>query len=155
MTLLGGRFGDRKFHLFDSFEGFSPVLAKPEDYPDNPGFIEFANGVYSEQGIYETVRDRFAGDPRVRVVKGYLPEAFEAGIPDRVAFLHIDLNSPQAEIGCLDVLFERVTPGGVIVFDDYGWRAFRAQKIAEDRYFAERGYSVLELPTGQGLVIKR
>jgi len=27
-------------------------------------------------------------------------------------------------------------------------------KLLEDRSFAERGYGVMELPTGQGLVIK-
>jgi hypothetical protein len=28
------------------------------------------------------------------------------------------------------------------------------QKLVDDRFFAERGYGVMELPTGQGLVIK-
>ena len=43
----------------------------------------------------------------------------------------------------------------MIVLDDYGWSLYRAQKQAEDAFFAERGYLVLELPTGQGLVVKR
>jgi hypothetical protein len=155
LTLLGDRLTNRAFHLFDSFEGFAPDLARPEDYPDNPGFIEFANGVYRQAGMFETVRARFADFPNVRVVKGFLPESLGGNTPEQIAFLHIDLNSPQAEVGCLERLFDRVTPGGTIVFDDYGWRAFRAQKEAEDAFFRSRGYSVLELPTGQGLVVKR
>ena len=31
----------------------------------------------------------------------------------------------------------------------------RAQKLAEDAFMAKRGYKILELPTGQGLLIKR
>ena len=41
-----------------------------------------------------------------------------------------------------------------MVLDDYGWRGYRAQKLAEDPWLAARGYQVLELPTGQGLLFK-
>ena len=45
-------------------------------------------------------------------------------------------------------------PGAVVILDDYGWAGCLAQKRAEDTFLAERGYQVLELPTGQGMVIK-
>ena len=45
--------------------------------------------------------------------------------------------------------------GGVIVFDDYGWKMFHKQKEAEDDFMRRRGYEILEMPTGQGLVVKR
>lgn len=32
--------------------------------------------------------------------------------------------APCAERGALDVLFDRVVPGRVIVFKDYGWSAY-------------------------------
>lgn len=51
------------------------------------------------------------------------------------------------------LLFDRVAPGAVIVFDDYGWLGCRPQRLAEDAWLAKRGYRVLELPTGQGLVV--
>lgn len=38
--------------------------------------------------------------------------------------------------------------------DDYGWNVYRTQKDAEDARFAERGRTVIELPTGQGMVVK-
>ena len=43
----------------------------------------------------------------------------------------------------------------MIVFDDYGWTGYRGQKRAADIFMRDRGLSVLELPTGQGLVVKR
>ena len=154
-TVLSERIRDKKFHLFDSFEGFSSELSRPEDFPDNPGFIDFANSIYGQDGLYDAVCARFQSMPNIRIVKGFLPDALSTGIPESIAFLHMDLNSPEAEVKCLNLLFDRVSPGGLIVFDDYGWKAFRAQKVAEDNFFADRGYSVLELPTGQGLVVKR
>jgi len=44
---------------------------------------------------------------------------------------------------------------GYIVFDDYGWKHFKKQRDAENRFMADRGHFILELPTGQGLVIKQ
>jgi len=54
----------------------------------------------------------------------------------------------------LEYLFGRVTPGGIIVFDDFGWMVNQNQMIAELKYMALRGHMVLELSTGQGVVIK-
>ena len=44
--------------------------------------------------------------------------------------------------------------GGQILLDDYGWLTYREQKAAEDVFFGRYGVPVLELPTGQGLVVK-
>jgi len=144
-----------RYWLYDSFEGFSPKWSSADDYPQNPGFLDFANKHYRQEGMYEYVAGRFAPYEKVRVIKGFLPEALVQGSPERIGFLHIDLNSPRAEVAVLEKLFDCVTPGGVIVFDDYGWKLFHKQKEAEDEFMAKRGYEILELPTGQGLVVKR
>jgi hypothetical protein len=144
----------RAFYLYDSFEGFSPKISRPEDFPEQPDFLAFANKFYRQPGLWETVVARFARFPHVKVIRGFLPEALEIAMPERISFLHIDLNSPAAEIAVLNVLFDRVVPGGTVVFDDYGWQQFHRQREAEDRFMAERGHVILELPTGQGLVIK-
>ncbi len=65
------------------------------------------------------------------------------------------MNSSKSEIEALKVLFERISPGGIIVFDDYGWTAYRRQQIAEDKFMQDRGYQILELASGQGLLVKR
>jgi O-methyltransferase len=144
-----------RFWLFDSFDGFSPDYSSADDFPESPGFLDFANGFYRQTGLYEYVRDRFAQFPNVTLVKGFLPEALTRAVPGEIGLLHIDLNSPRAEIAVLHRLFDRVLRGGVIVFDDYGWQMFHKQKEAEDDFMRRRGHEILELPTGQGLVIKR
>lgn len=145
----------RQFYLYDTFSGFSEKYSSPADFPENPGFYNAANQIYSTGSLYDVVKAKFASLPNVHVIQGVVPDVFAKGVPERIAFLHIDLNSARAEIGALEVLFDRMVPGGAIVFDDYGWANFHKQKEAEDDFFAARGYSVLELPTGQGLVIKR
>jgi hypothetical protein len=145
----------RTFYLYDTFDGFAPAYSSVADFPTNPGFFEFAHKIYKDPAIYAEVLRKFAGCKNVRIVRGVLPDMLAEVAPARIAFLHMDLNSPAAEVATLEILFDRVTRGGVIVFDDYGWHQFRRQKEAHDAFMAARGYHVLELPTGQGMVVKR
>ncbi|MBY0463402.1 MAG: TylF/MycF family methyltransferase [Burkholderiales bacterium] len=113
---------------------------------------------FSEQraGLYEQVLERFADYSQVKMIKGFLPDAFELGCPDRVAYLHIDLNNAPGEIATLEKLWDRLVPGAIVVLDDYEWAGiYREQKRQEDLWFQARGYRVMPLPTGQGMVIKR
>jgi hypothetical protein len=69
--------------------------------------------------------------------------------------MHLDLNNVDAEIGTLEILFEKMVPGSIIVLDDFGWMYYENQNIYELDWFNKKGYSVLEIPTGQGILIKR
>lgn len=146
----------RQFHLYDSFEGFDPAQTSEADFAELPGFLEYANAMYGAEGLWEGVQARFRDLPHYHLHKGYLPATLDRdGAPERIAYLHVDLNVAAVEIAVLERLFDRVVSGGMIVFDDYGWKVFHRQKAAEDAFFAARGYYPLELPTGQGLVVKR
>ena len=106
------------------------------------------------KSLHDAVTARFSGFSRVVIVKGAVPQSLADSSPARIAFMHLDLNNADAEIGALEVLFDRVVPGGTVVLDDYGWSIYRDQQAVEKTWFAGRGYQVLELPTGQGLLIK-
>lgn len=135
----------KTFYLYDTFEGIPPEFDSEKH--NAPAF--------AEAGLYEKVVAAFSRYPNVRVVRGVVPHSFAQAAPEKVAFLHLDMNSSKSEIAALEVLFDRVSPGGIVVFDDYGWTGYRAQQLAEDRFMAERGHRILEMPTGQGLLIKR
>lgn len=145
---------DRTFYLYDTFEGFPAKYSSPDDFPDSKGFWHFANEIYAKPGLFEAVTDRFAPYANVKVIKGVVPDILTERSPDVISYLHIDLNSPRAEEAALDALFDRVTTGGVIVMDDYGWLQSRLQMEALDGFMNARGQMVMELPTGQGLVVK-
>jgi O-methyltransferase len=104
--------------------------------------------------LVNRVRERFNDLANVHVIQGEVPKSFEKGLPEKIAFLHVDMNNAEAEIGTLEGLYDRVQPGAIIVFDDYGWLAYRAQKIAEDQFFERTGLQILEIPTGQGILVK-
>lgn len=139
---LGGPEFPKVFWGYDLFEHDASMThhAMPEHGPE----------------LYGKVREKFKDYPNVRLVKGAIPEVFAGNSPDKIAYLHIDLNEAPAEIAALDHLFDRVVPSGMIILDDYEWAGvYRAQKLAEDPWFDRRGYRVMPLPTGQGLVFKR
>ena len=137
---------DRDFYLYDTFAGI------PERYAATS---PIAPGVHAQAGLVEYVRKRFSRWPRIRVVQAMVPdEVIPADLPERIAYAHIDMNSAEAETGAYELIFERLSTGATIVLDDYGWEAFSAQKAAADAFFGARGLPVLELPTGQGMVIR-
>jgi hypothetical protein len=141
MDYLGGSEFPKTFWGYDTFD-YNPVAGH--------AFVG------QEAGFFEKVQGRFAAYPQVRLVRGLLPGSFADGCPERVAYLHIDLNNAEGELAALEMLFDRVVPGGIVVLDDYEWSGiYRVQKQAEDPWFAARGYRVFPLPTGQGFVIKR
>lgn len=142
MDYLGGTQFPRPFWLYDLFEHAEgmPNPAMPAHGPD----------------LYAAVCRKLADYPQARVCRGRIPEVFEGQAPERIAWLHIDLNQAPAEIAALDALFDRVVPAGLVILDDYEWAGvYRGQKLAEDPWFEARNYRVIPLPTGQGLVIKR
>ncbi len=104
--------------------------------------------------LFETTQARFADLPNVSVFRGAVPGVLAGQSPERIAFLHVDMNNAAAEIGALEALFERMSPGAALVLDDYGYHGYVAQRDAERAWFAARGYDVIELPTSQGLVIR-
>lgn len=131
---------DKQYYLYDAFEHTAGDLnhAMPEHSP----------------ALYTKVKERFAAYPFVQVIKGHVPESFEQGFPEQIAFAHVDLNQAPAEVAALRRIIPGMVPGSILVLDDYGWWGYRAQKEAEDPLLAEYGLDVLELHTGQGIVIK-
>ena len=138
----------RQWWLYDTFDGI------PEDQLD-AGWSEANEKVYRNTFSFEEVRDRFSHLPNIEVIKGRVPEILLERAPEKIAFLHVDLNNATAEIQALELLFDRIVPGGIIVFDDYVWLASRAQYEAEKAWFAARGLVILPLPTGQGVFVKQ
>jgi hypothetical protein len=145
----------KKFWLYDTFAGFDSKYSSDADFPDTPHVFEIIDRDYRVTGIEAAVRGRFRDKSYVIVTKGAVPDVLAEVAPERIAFMHIDMNSPRAETGALEVLFDRVSAGGILIFDDYGWKIFRKQKEAADGFMAKRGQFILELPTGQGLLVKR
>ena len=135
-------------------KGFTKTFWGYDTFDYNP--VESHSFAGQEDGLFDEIKKRFEGYDQVRLVQGLLPDSLIGNSPEKISYLHIDLNSAEFEIAVLEKLFERVVPGGVIILDDYEWGGiYREQKIAEDAWFEQFTHRVFPLPTGQGLVLKR
>lgn len=141
----------REFFLYDTFAGLPPETSTAQER-------QLWNVPYRGRApgeVIARVRERFASFPNVRVVEGVIPDSFAVACPERIAYLHIDLNCVLGEMMALERLWDRVVSGGLVIFDDFGWIPNYGQNQAETAFMRDRDHMILELPTGQGVVIKR
>ncbi len=91
--------------------------------------------------------------PFARLYKGWIPERFEEVADIRFCFLHIDVDIYQPTRDALRFFYERMNPGGLILFDDYGYTTAPGERLAVDEFFADKPEEPILLPTGQAFVL--
>ena len=142
--LLAEAQDDRPLHLFDSFAGMPRTSA---DEPYNAGDFNQTSAASVEKLVAPT------GAKTVFHV-GFIPDTFvDAGI-DRLAFAHIDVDLYQSVLDSIAFVYPRLVPGGLLVFDDYGFPGCVRAREATDQAFKTLREKPIYLPTGQALVIK-
>jgi O-methyltransferase len=73
---------------------------------------------------------------RVRYVKGPVEETIPGEVPERIALLRLDTDWYESTRHELEHLWDRLSPNGVLIIDDYGhWAGARE---AVDEFFAGR-----------------
>ncbi len=132
----------RTHHVFDSFEGLSGSGGEDGSYWQKGDLAVSLEEVRANLGEFDFVQYH----------KGWIPERFEDVADRRFAFVHVDVDLYEPTRDSLEFFFPRLSPGGVLVCDDYGFLSCPGARRALDEYFAERPESVVHLPTGQGFV---
>lgn len=70
------------------------------------------------------------------VVKGFFSETLPKLPPRKYCFMFIDCDIYQSHLDCLNVLYDQLVPGGIIVFDDYAQSKWPGASLAVDEFFA-------------------
>ncbi|MEQ8860263.1 MAG: TylF/MycF/NovP-related O-methyltransferase [Pseudomonadales bacterium] len=139
----------RPHHLFDSFAGLSATGAADSAAS---GLKSWREGDISVPE--SAARENLARFPNCEFRVGWIPERFPEVADRRFALVHIDVDLYQPTRDALEFFWPRLTPGGLIVCDDYGFATCPGATQAFDEFFAERRDGVLPIPTGQCLVWK-
>jgi Methyltransferase domain len=145
----------RRFYLIDTFSG--PVLEQYSPQEVASGRLRIAQ-TGLDRGAYVTdidgIRANFSEWPNAIVVPGAVPEILHSLDPGEVAFVHIDMNCAAPDVAAFEFFWDRLSPGGIVLFDDYGYYGHDSQREAIDAAVRLAGIEILALPTGQGLVVK-
>lgn len=125
---LEGLGSSRAVMLFDTFESF------PQE---QTGIDYFWSGTHHV--LLDEVREKMRGLPNVELVPG----EFESTVPERItgqlALAYVDCDSYRAVSYVASALFEEhLSPGGVMVFEDYGHPALLGCRVAVHEYFDGR-----------------
>jgi 2-keto-3-deoxy-L-rhamnonate aldolase RhmA len=141
---------DKAFFLFDTWLGIpSDQMSEAEKAL---GREALSDRVYRD--CYAETARTFAPFPRVRLVRGAVPQSLSRVTIDRVCYLSLDMNVAYPEFAALCHFWDRLVPGAPVLLDDYGKQPFVEQKAALDAFAFSKGVTILNLPTGQGLVLK-
>lgn len=137
----------RRFYLLDTFAG------RVDEYiSDEERQLGLGPGGYAE--CYDDVRETFSPFQNVVIVRGPVPDTLPQVASESVAFLSIDMNCVPPEIAAASYFWDKLSKGAVVVLDDYGAPGHTLQKRAFDQFSAERNVPIMQLPTGQGILIK-
>jgi hypothetical protein len=138
----------RRLHLFDTFEGIpDSSLAESEREAKFAGRLSDTSAGYVERLLAPW-------DPIPRLWPGDVFETFPAADTGELAFVHIDLNAAAPTVHVLEHAYERLVPGAVVVFDDYGFPGYEVQRAQIDGFLRDRREAVIALPTGQGVLTR-
>jgi Macrocin-O-methyltransferase (TylF) len=145
----------RRFYLIDTFAG--PVLSQFSPKEVREKRLQIAEDAF-QAGAYvtdlERIRANFAEWPNALPVQGAVPDILPSLGIETVAFLHIDMNCALPERAALEFFWDRLSPGAIVLLDDYGYRGHECQREAIDEAARKKNVQVLSLPTGQGIIIK-
>lgn len=121
----------RRLWVFDTFAGLPPPTADDPDFEVARGYTGACRG---ERAAVEALFERLGILDRAVLVEGLFQDTVAGAGPRTISVLHLDGDWYDSVRVCLEHLYPRVAPGGVVQIDDYGhWAGARR---ATDEYLA-------------------
>ncbi len=138
-TLLQLGVTDRGLHLFDTFEGMPPPSEEDLRQDGRSAAQMLATSDRSSAvwayATLDDVRDgmsRIAYPPeQVHYVPGLVEETVPAHAPERISILRLDTDWYASTKHELEHLYHRLSPGGILIIDDYGYWQGSRKAVAE------------------------
>lgn len=143
--MLEGSRGEKDILLIDTFEG----LPSGTD-ADNSYWKEGKLGDVNFNDI-----KTFLKEDNFKFYKGFFPESAKDIADDTIfSFVHIDFDLYQSTLDGLKFCYEKMSPAGVMLIDDYGVLACPGVKKAVDDFFSDKPEMVMPNLNGQCVIVK-
>jgi hypothetical protein len=158
-TLMQLDAADRDLHLFDTFEGMPPPTEQDRRISGGPTAEEMLEtqpktGLVWAVASLEDVQAGMAqsGYPaeRVHYHPGRVQDTIPEHAPERIALMRLDTDWYESTKHELEHLYDRVSPGGVVIIDDYDY--WEGSRKAVDEFIAATGARLLLVPIDTGRI---
>ena len=116
--------------LFDTYSGIPEPSPRDPDHP----IAKRYTGMFGAS--LEEVRrslDFLGIGSNVRLVLGLFQDTLPLSPIRSISLLHIDGDWYQSVRVCLETMYDRVSPGGIIQFDDYGIGRVHVKPLTSSR----------------------
>lgn len=136
-------------YLADTFSGVAKAGAHDSFY---------TGGEHSDtsQYIVEDLLKNKSKYPHFKILKGIFPDDTADKIPvsEQFGLCHIDVDVYTSAKDILDWVWDKLIPGGVVVFDDYGFHSCTGVTKLVEEYFYHTDRQVIHNLNGHALMIK-
>ena len=141
---------DRDLCLFDTFEGMSEPTAEDRRARDAVAADKLLKTSARDEKIWcysplDEVRENLAstGYPmeRISFTQGKVEDTIPGAAPEQIAILRLDTDWYESTRHELAHLYPRLSPGGVLIIDDYG--AWEGARRAVDEFVEASGAAIL------------
>ena len=138
---------EKTVHVYDSFDGL-PKSELPIDGKYIPGIM--ATSV-------DSLVDNFNNDKiKLPVVhQGWFEHLGADDLPNQISFALLDGDLHDSTCISLNLVYNKMSPGGVIIIDDYFHETWNGVKVATDNFFKDKPEQIKSVTgTHKVLIIK-
>lgn len=150
---------DRTAYLYDTFTGMAEpgehdfkgeqkgdrFDAKERHAAADKG--DYVDWVYSSiEEVKTAIRDSEVDDQRFKLIKGMVEDTIPAEMPEKIALLRLDTDFYDSTKHELEHLYPLLSPGGILIVDDYG--SWAGSRKAVDEFLETLPVRPLLLPEG-------
>jgi len=139
--------GARKIIGFDTFDEFPETEFEPDKAKLESWIASAGNQSISRKQLHE-VLDKKGITNGIDLVKGdvrqSIPEYLEENPGLRISLLNLDTDIYEPAAAILELLYDRIVPGGILILDDYA--VFPGENKAVEEFFKGKGVLFNKLP---------
>ena len=141
------------YHIFDSFKGLSEPTADdeiPDDWDNAENLRKMTRSGYFAASL-AVVKNNLATFSGITYHPGWIPLIFATMPEASYRFVHVDVDLYDPTLDALNYFYPRLSPGGLIVSDDYSWPG---AQMAIDEFCAEHRVALRTNEVGQAIIGK-
>jgi len=139
---------NRKIFAYDTFEGMTEPDENDFDISKNLNAKFLMNkdkdkktniwGVCSLENVKNNIQSNVKNIDNIKFIKGPVEQtlAIQMNLPEKISLLRLDTDWYSSTKKELEILYKKVSPGGIIIIDDYGH--WGGSKKAVDEFFSNK-----------------